>query len=62
MTIEEITAFVETVLRKRFHDVLEKQKIDGSSDRKLNFACPICGDSQKKVSKKRGNLYLDTKH
>lgn len=62
MKIEEITAFVETLLRKKFHDVPEKQKIDGSSDRKLNFACPICGDSQKKVSKKRGNLYLDTKH
>lgn len=62
MKIEEITAFVETVLRKRFHDVPEKQKIDGTSDRKLNFACPVCGDSQKKVSKKRGNLYLDTKH
>lgn len=62
MKVEEITAFVETLLRKKFHDVPEKQKIDGSSDRKLNFACPICGDSQKKVSKKRGNLYLDTKH
>lgn len=62
MKIEEITAFVETLLRKRFHEVPEKQKIDGTSDRKLNFACPICGDSQKKASKKRGNLYLDTKH
>ena len=60
MQIEEITSFIETLLRKKFHDVPEKQKIDGSSDRKLNFACPICGDSDKKVSKKRGNLYLDT--
>lgn len=60
MKREEIVHFVETLLRKRFHDVLEKQKIDESSDRKLNFACPICGDSEKKVSKKRGNLYLDT--
>jgi hypothetical protein len=60
MQIEEITAFIETLLRKRFHDVPEKQKIDGTTSRKLNFACPICGDSDKKVSKKRGNLYLDT--
>jgi hypothetical protein len=60
MRIEEITAFIETLLRKRFHDVPEKQKIDGETGRKLNFACPICGDSDKKVSKKRGNLYLDT--
>ena len=60
MKIEEITAFIETLLRKRFHDVPEKQKIDGDTGRKLNFACPICGDSDKKVAKKRGNLYLDT--
>jgi hypothetical protein len=60
MKHEEILYFVETLLRKRFHDVPEKQKIDGDQDRKLNFACPICGDSEKKISKKRGNLYLDT--
>lgn len=60
MKIEEIRLFVETLLRKRFHDNLEKQKIDDGNDRKLNFACPICGDSEKKSSKKRGNLYLDT--
>lgn len=60
MKTEEITAFVEILLRKRFHDVPEKQKIEGDNPRKLNFACPICGDSDKKVSKKRGNLYLDT--
>ena len=55
MRIEEITAFIETLLRKRFHDVPEKQKIDGETGRKLNFACPICGDSDKKVSKKNSN-------
>ena len=60
MRREEILQFVETLLRKRFHDVAEKQKIDDDNNRKLNFACPICGDSEKKVSKKRGNLYLDT--
>jgi hypothetical protein len=60
MKREEIVHFVEILLRKRFHDVLEKQKIEGDQDRKINFACPICGDSEKKVSKKRGNLYLDT--
>ena len=60
MKREEILHFVETLLRKRFHDVPEKQKLDDGNDRKINFACPICGDSEKKVSKKRGNLYLDT--
>jgi hypothetical protein len=57
---EEIEQFVRTVLMKRFHDSPEKQKINDSNDRKLNFACPICGDSEKKASKKRGNLYYDT--
>jgi len=60
MQREEIVQFVKLVLTKRFHDDFEKQKIDDSNDRKLNFACPICGDSHKKSSKKRGNLYFDS--
>jgi hypothetical protein len=60
--ISEVVAFVKLLLEKRFPDTPDKQKIDKGADHKLNFACPICGDSQKKVSKKRGNLYLDTKH
>ena len=60
MKREELIHFVTTLLRKRFHDNFEKQKVDNDTDRKLNFACPICGDSEKKSSKKRGNLYLDT--
>lgn len=60
MKHDELIYFVKTVLRKKFHDTSDKQKIDESNDRKLNFACPICGDSEKKSSKKRGNLYLDT--
>lgn len=60
MQREEVVQFVQTVLRKRFHDNFEKQQIDDDNDRKLNFACPICGDSHKKSSKKRGNIYFDT--
>jgi hypothetical protein len=60
--LSEITGFVKLLLEKRFPDTPEKQKIDHGAEHKLNFACPICGDSQKKISKKRGNLYLDTKH
>jgi hypothetical protein len=60
MNREEVVDFVKIVLRKRFHDNFEKQQVDDSNDRKLNFACPICGDSHKKSSKKRGNLYFDT--
>lgn len=61
MKIEELTSFIDTVLRKRFHNIPEKQKIITNNDRKLNFACPICGDSDKKVSKKRGNIFLDSR-
>ena len=60
MKTEELVSFVETVLKKRFPVLLEKQKIEEHSSRKINFACPICGDSDKKISKKRGNIYLDT--
>ena len=62
MKVKEVLAFVKIILEKRFPDTPEKQKVDTGADYKLNFACPICGDSQKKISKKRGNLYLDTKH
>lgn len=62
MKRSEVVAFVKLVLEKRFPDTLEKQKIETGTEHKLNFACPICGDSQKKIGKKRGNLYLDTKH
>jgi hypothetical protein len=61
MKIEELTSFIETLLRKRFHDTPEKQKIGEWNSRKISFACPVCGDSSSKVSKKRGNIYLDTK-
>jgi hypothetical protein len=60
MKLNEILGFVKIVLEKRFPGSNEKQKIEGDFDRKINFACPICGDSEKKSSKKRGNLYLDT--
>ena len=38
------------------HSESRKQDIREYPER-LNFACPICGDSEKVVSKKRGNLY-----
>lgn len=31
-----------------------------SNPERLNFACPICGDSDKSAHKKRGNLYIKT--
>jgi len=52
--------FIKTVLVRRFPKELPKQDINESTKDKLNFACPYCGDSQKDLSKKRGNLYLST--
>ena len=46
------------ILKSKFS---EYQKHQIKTDvRSLRFACPYCGDSQTKLSAKRGNLYFDT--
>jgi predicted RNA-binding Zn-ribbon protein involved in translation (DUF1610 family) len=39
------------------HKHPQKKEVREHFDR-LNFACPICGDSEKIISRKRGNLYF----
>lgn len=39
------------------HRHQQKKDVREHHDR-LNFACPVCGDSEKILSKKRGNLYF----
>lgn len=51
--------FVQAVLNKTFPDSQVKRHINEDGE-KLNIACPYCRDSDKKKSKKRGNLYLST--
>ena len=51
-----IKGLVQTILNKN-HVVDQKKFIKEYPD-KFNFACPICGDSQKVSTKKRGNLYF----
>lgn len=51
-----IKGLVQTILNKN-HVVDQKKFIKEYPD-KFNFACPICGDSQKISTKKRGNLYF----
>lgn len=46
---------LQTILNKTHKDS-QKRIIREYPDR-LNFACPVCGDSQKSNHKKRGNLY-----
>jgi predicted RNA-binding Zn-ribbon protein involved in translation (DUF1610 family) len=48
---------LKAILNKA-HTNPTKKEIKDFSDR-LNFACPICGDSEKIESKKRGNIYLN---
>lgn len=55
-----LEGFVQEVLNKTFPNDPIKRIIDASESDKVNFACPFCGDSQKKSSKKRGNLFFKT--
>ena len=52
--------FLKEVMLNRFPDDLIKQEIDFSNNKKINLSCPVCGDSEKKKSKKRGNIYLES--
>lgn len=56
-----IPEFVKDVLKLRFPGSQYKQEINSEDPDKMNFACPYCGDSEKDQTKKRGNLYLNTK-
>lgn len=51
-----IQSKIQEILDKT-HPEIQKRKIRNYPDR-LNFACPICSDSAKSLTKKRGNLYL----
>lgn len=56
--IDIISERLQRILNISFKDFYRK-KIDVYSDR-LNFCCPICGDSVNDKRKKRGNLYLNS--
>lgn len=60
MKREEIISLVQEILIHRFPGNPEKQKIEEGHE-KLVFSCPFCGDSEIKSSKKRGNLWFDSK-
>ncbi len=56
----KILDFVQDLLKNRFPRQVAKQQVNDEDPTKLNFACPYCGDSEKDLTKKRGNLYLNT--
>lgn len=62
LNLDYIKSKIQSILDKS-HKTNAKKTIksfpnDTQPDR-LNFACPVCGDSAKSDYKKRGNLYLD---
>jgi hypothetical protein len=60
MNDNSIHGFVKDVLKTRFKGDRHRQEINDEDPRKLNFACPYCGDSENDPTKKRGNLYVET--
>ena len=57
--ISEIVPQLEEILLYRFPDNKLKQRIRIHTDNRIQFACPICGDSHNDSSKKRGNIILE---
>ena len=55
--IEYIKSKISDVL-KNAHSDTRKHNIKDYNDR-INFACPVCGDSQKDSNAKRANIYKD---
>ena len=57
LDVDYIKLKLSEVLRNAHTDP-RKHNIKDLNDR-LNFSCPICGDSQKDANKKRANIYKD---
>lgn len=54
----KVYSSVTRILTRRFSDD-RKRKIKPFTDR-IAFACPYCGDSTKDMSKKRGNVFVES--
>ncbi len=61
LDIEYIKSVIKDILEKN-HTLKIKKEVrpspTSSNPDRLNFACPICGDSEKRTNQKRGNLYI----
>lgn len=55
--VEYIKSIIQEILNKTFSDP-RKRSIHDFEDR-INFSCPVCLDSRRTASKKRGNIYFD---
>ena len=57
MDLTYVKSLVQTILNKAF--TAENRRNIISYDNRINFCCPVCGDSARSAAKKRGNLFLD---
>lgn len=57
--IRTIMPQLDLILKQRFSDNKYKQNIRVRGNNRINFACPICGDSHSDNSKKRGNIIIE---
>lgn len=53
-----IKSLVQNILNKTFNT--ENRRNIVTYDNRINFCCPVCGDSAKTASKKRGNVFFNT--
>lgn len=56
--LQEIYDALDIILKNRFSNDIIKQKYIKHIDR-VEFACPICGDSLENPNKKRGNIWFE---
>jgi hypothetical protein len=57
MDKDYIKSIIQKILNKEFSNHQKRKMVDYHD--RFNFACPYCGDSHRKNSAKRGNLYLN---
>jgi len=58
-TLDKVKDILQEVVNKEFPKVAEKRKII-TRQKEFALACPICGDSNKKMNAKRGTLYFNS--
>jgi hypothetical protein len=60
--LKSIAPKLKRILAKRFSGIQIKNEIElnnkSAGERRLNFACPYCGDSHKNIYAKRANIYI----
>lgn len=58
-SLDNVKDILQLIVNKEFSNVSEKRKIITRS-KEFALACPICNDSDKLMSKKRGTLYFNS--